>query len=586
MVKLLVSGDVCGQFKSLFSRAGKIQKSKNGPFDALLCVGNFFGTDATALTPYLTGKKAVPLPTFFVTGGEAPCEATTLLDAIPDGGELAPNLTYLGRSGVCEVAGLRVAFLSGRFEAASFRQDANVAKYNPIYTHKEIRALFEAYKIESARGIDVLLTSEWARGVSAGLPLDKQPDTPAPHTLGSPAVRDVVSQIGARYHFCGTEGVFYSRVAFKTESSFNRTFALGKQGGKPKSLYAINLAPVAGLDVDELTNYPAGCTESPYQIRAPPAAGDEPLQKRHKPAHDFAAIARAEASGNRDANGFNRWGLSERTVGSQRVPGPGYVCKICNQGGHFVQDCSQAKPRGQGRPMNVDKECWFCLGSDKVETQLVIGLGSNCYVAMDKGPLSSHHVLLLPHEHEPSFACLSAEGQAEINKFKEALRQMYSKLEQVPIFWERNIPIRGQNHMQLQAVGVSPAVAAGARAFVLDKAEELNIDMEVMEKGTTIASSAGKDPYLYIELAPDKRLLHRVNPDRRVPGLFNFARASVAALLGQPHKADWKQCKLEPQEELELVGKIKEDFAPFDFTQGSDGDSSDDSDSDSESYDG
>lgn len=583
MVKLLISGDACGQFKSLFSRAGKIQKSKNGPFDALLCVGNFFGDEGSQqLLPYLTGKKALPLPTYFVTGGEPSSELTALLDSMPEGGELAPNLTFLGRSGVAGIAGLRVAFLSGRFDAAKFRGEIDEKKYSPAYTHKEVRALFEGYKKESARGVDVLLTSEWAVGVALGLPPEKQPDTPGrpPQTVGSPAVRDVVSQIGARYHFCGTEGVYYSRVAFKTESSFNRTFCMGKQGGKPKSLYACNMSAVATLDVDELTNYPAGTTVSPYQLQSAPS-DEGPLLKRHKSQHaeQFAAIARGETGGNAKADGlFNRWGLSENTQNSGRVPGPSYVCRICDEKGHFIQDCPQAKHKGEGRPMNVDRECWFCLGGDKVETQLVVSLGTHVYMAMDKGPVTDHHVLLLPHEHEPSFACLSTAAQKEILLFKTALRLMYDAQGLVPIFWERNIPIRGQNHMQLQAVGVAQEVAAGAMSYLLEEAEELKMDLQVMEKGTTIASVVGKDPYLYIEVSPKERLLHRVNPDRRLKGLFNFARSGVAQLLGQPHKADWKQCKQDDQGEGAMVAKIKASYSPFDFTGDSNDDSSDDSD--------
>ena len=41
-MKFLLSGDVNGKFSVLQKRISKLNKSKHGPFDAVLCVGNFF----------------------------------------------------------------------------------------------------------------------------------------------------------------------------------------------------------------------------------------------------------------------------------------------------------------------------------------------------------------------------------------------------------------------------------------------------------------------------------------------------------------------------------------------------------------
>ena len=41
-MKFLLSGDVNGKFSVLLKRISKLNKSKHGPFDAVLCVGNFF----------------------------------------------------------------------------------------------------------------------------------------------------------------------------------------------------------------------------------------------------------------------------------------------------------------------------------------------------------------------------------------------------------------------------------------------------------------------------------------------------------------------------------------------------------------
>lgn len=89
---------------------------KNGPFDAALCVGQFFPTDGSgveAMEEWFNGEKAIPLPTYF-TGdyGEgvnsllAPARSKALdmgfsMDGIP----VCENLFYLKGSGVLNLKG-------------------------------------------------------------------------------------------------------------------------------------------------------------------------------------------------------------------------------------------------------------------------------------------------------------------------------------------------------------------------------------------------------------------------------------------------------------------------------------------------
>ncbi|CAG2065063.1 unnamed protein product, partial [Timema podura] len=53
--KILVCGDVDGKFKTLFTKVENIN-TKSGPFDFLLCVGDFFGSSTDSWTPYKDGK--------------------------------------------------------------------------------------------------------------------------------------------------------------------------------------------------------------------------------------------------------------------------------------------------------------------------------------------------------------------------------------------------------------------------------------------------------------------------------------------------------------------------------------------------
>ena len=111
-VKILCTGDVDGKFSTLCKTVGKLNQ-KAGPFAALLCVGRFFDKDGHQddLVPYLEGKASVPVPTYFITGDEDDTKGcTSLVDDIPDGGQLCKNLTFLGRRGVKRLpCGLTVA---------------------------------------------------------------------------------------------------------------------------------------------------------------------------------------------------------------------------------------------------------------------------------------------------------------------------------------------------------------------------------------------------------------------------------------------------------------------------------------------
>lgn len=110
MVKLLLCGQVNGQWDAIFERVKKLNAAaKTAPFEALLVVGGVFPIPAA----YLSQEKSVPVPTYFVSSGEK--EASWSEDeqqkAVYDKlskeegvcTEIVPNLFFLGSSGVAKV---------------------------------------------------------------------------------------------------------------------------------------------------------------------------------------------------------------------------------------------------------------------------------------------------------------------------------------------------------------------------------------------------------------------------------------------------------------------------------------------------
>jgi hypothetical protein len=238
----------------------------------------------------------VPLPTYFICGDEVD---TSLVDALPSGGSLCKNLTYLGRSGVQTlqlpsspggaddaaaaaaadgkpVRTLTVAYLSGHYDPSSYFSasggERNV-KYQAHYVESDVIALMNAGL--AAPHIDVLLTAEWAKGWQMLLAADKVPaalvGSPHVSVSGSPVVAKLASQLPARYHFAGCMDAYLELPPYRNRQFVTRFFGLAKlqSARKEKNLYACNVAPFASLD---LSAVPADTTPCPYTVGSKPMA--------------------------------------------------------------------------------------------------------------------------------------------------------------------------------------------------------------------------------------------------------------------------------------------------------------------------
>ena len=94
-----------------------LRRVTSGPFNCLFCVGNFFsttsktGADNDKALQYLQGLQPIPLPTYFIVSQSSEYEVPE------EGGEVCPNLHFLGKGGLRTIEGLHVAFVSGCHDA-------------------------------------------------------------------------------------------------------------------------------------------------------------------------------------------------------------------------------------------------------------------------------------------------------------------------------------------------------------------------------------------------------------------------------------------------------------------------------------
>lgn len=134
----------------------------------------------------LDGSLPLP-PLAFIGGNHEPWEALDADGGLSGGGGAwAPGATFLGRAGVVEVFGLRVAFLSGIYSPAVSegsprgRTDRRRRTY---WVRSELERVMHA---RAGGPVDVLLTHDWPAGVG----IDRRGEP-----VGCPHVRRLVETV-------------------------------------------------------------------------------------------------------------------------------------------------------------------------------------------------------------------------------------------------------------------------------------------------------------------------------------------------------------------------------------------------------
>lgn len=539
-LRVLACGDVEGRLNALFNRVQTIQK-KTGQFDLLLCVGEFFGTTPEAEAEwqqYKTGAKKAPIHTYILG---AASQETVKNFTNADGCELAENITYLGRRGVFTgVSGLQIAYVSGQ-EALQEPAPSH------CFTSKDLSALVTPLINNSKfRGVDILLTSQWPRGVW------NYGNNPEVNTksCGSSSVATLADKLKPRYHFAALEGAHYERLPYRNHvvlqenaQHVSRFIALAtvNNPAKKKYLYAFNIVPMKTMDPSELVKQPQDTTENPYR------RSNKDKTDRQKPA--FSTTEEEEPAHQFFFDLGNKQGGANRGRGRKRP-----------SDGDRHQQWQQKQPRKHPQPTGP---CWFCLASPQVEKHLVISIGDHCYLALAKGGLTPLHVLILPIGHYQSVVDLSSEVVAEMEKYKSAMRSFYKSKGQRCVLFERNY--RSQ-HLQLQVVPVPLDRCTTEdikEAFTVQAQEQQMELMEIPEHTDLKQIAPPGTPYFYVELDSGEKLFYRIQ--KHFPLQFGREVLASEAVLNIPTRADWKECKQTREEEEESCKELRDDFQPFDF---------------------
>jgi lariat debranching enzyme len=122
---------------------------------------------------------------------------------MPQGGTLAPEVIYLGRSGQTELQGLNTAFLSGIYAPRFFEQPLLVPRTATLAKQAGYFRVNDVTRLERLQRPELMLVHEWPRGLvrrrigGAALRAHRFP------WIGNPVTQSLVRQLQPLWLFCG-----------------------------------------------------------------------------------------------------------------------------------------------------------------------------------------------------------------------------------------------------------------------------------------------------------------------------------------------------------------------------------------------
>ncbi|KAM0026666.1 putative transcription factor C3H family [Helianthus debilis subsp. tardiflorus] len=582
--RILLCGDPIGHLNQLFKRVTSVNKS-TGPFDALLCVGQFFPDSSDRLeelTEYVDGRKNIPLPTYFI--GDYGAGAVKVLTAAAkengnlgfkmDGLKIRDNLFWLKGSGKFVLHGLSVAYLSGRKSSSGVMYGT--------YSQDDVDALRAL--AEEPGIIDIFLTNEWPSGVLNRASTSDIPPGLSDSSGSDPIISELVAEIKPRYHVAGAKGVFYAREPYVNVDAAHVTRFIGLaavgNASKQKFIHAISPTPASTMSSTEISTKPPNTTLSPYTFVERPANAHEAKKRSADVAND-SQYWRYDVSKRQKVGGGDSARLCFKFVSSDSCP-QGDKCHFnhdmdartqsmrgvcfeflnkgkCERG----EGCNRKHSLQEGR----SKECWFCLSSPNVESHLITSVGENCYCALAKGPLVPDHVLILPIEHLPNTLSSPPEFEIELVKLQNSLRAYFKSRKKDVVFFEW-VYVK-TSHANLQAIPIPSNRASAVKDIFNLAAEKLGFKFMELKSDNSLEGRRllrdqfdGKFSVFYVELPGGTILSHTVEENEKFP--VQFGREVLAGLLNMADRADWRNCKLDKEEEIKMVERFKSSFQEYD----------------------
>jgi hypothetical protein len=225
-------GDIHGRFDRVRTWLDALELALDRPIDAVLAVGDveaFAAPDdhrrkaakrsmPAEFAAFARGESRMPRPFYFIGGNNEDFES---LHALPDGGEVAPGVHYLGRVGAATIAGVRMGWLSGIYAPKWLETPLQPPATAATRKQAGYFRLPEVERIRAERDVDLLLTHEWPRGLFA-----RTPGKPIRPWMGNPLTRTVVDEVQPPWLLCGHSHEQFAATVHHPNGSITRVACL------------------------------------------------------------------------------------------------------------------------------------------------------------------------------------------------------------------------------------------------------------------------------------------------------------------------------------------------------------------------
>eukprot|EP01026_Neomeris_dumetosa_P072220 TRINITY_DN7345_c1_g1_i6.p2 TRINITY_DN7345_c1_g1~~TRINITY_DN7345_c1_g1_i6.p2 ORF type:complete len:271 (-),score=41.78 TRINITY_DN7345_c1_g1_i6:388-1101(-) len=214
------------------------------------------------------------------------------------------------------------------------------------------------------------------------------------------------------------------------------------------------------------------------------------------------------------------------------------------------------------------KDCWFCLSNPNVDESLVVSVGSDMYLALDKGPVDNTHVVLVPVEHSPCMLEFSDTCFQEFMKYLDSLRQFFDTQNKDIMCFERFISFKnrgGGNHCTINVIGVDRGQKhVDPRQILMEN----QVDQEIPAGSTPeqfrncLRDIVGDMEYFVVWLPDGGGLARPLFQHDRLP--LQVGRQVFAEVVGKVDRVDWRKCELQQEEGKMVAMHFQKQFESYD----------------------
>ena len=202
-------GDIHGRFHRVQGWLRDLEQGRGRALDLVFAVGDVEAfqskddhrrkaakrTMPAEFADYADGQRALHRPLYFIGGNNEDFQA---LHALPEGGDVAQGLYYLGRVGSRAFDGLNIAWLSGIYAPRHLETPLREPRTPTTQKQAGYFRAPEVERLRQARDVQLLLVHEWPRGLFrrvAGRPIRPW--------MGNPLTRGLVDALHPSWLWCG-----------------------------------------------------------------------------------------------------------------------------------------------------------------------------------------------------------------------------------------------------------------------------------------------------------------------------------------------------------------------------------------------